>query len=138
MSIHVLQGTDSISQTPLRLLFRRSDSLEQESNIMRITVAHTKSKEEVMRAVDRSFDDFFQGIAAVPVKLVDEQRSWQGSALRFSVTAKMGLLRNRIKGTIDVTDKDLTIDVDLGLFERLISETKAREAIVSRARGLLT
>jgi hypothetical protein len=131
-------GADSISQTPLKLLFRRSDSLEQESNIMRITVAHTKSKEEVMRAVDRSFDDFFQGIAAVPVKLVDEQRSWQGSALTFSVTAKMGLLRNRIKGTIDVTDKDLTIDVDLGLFERLISETKAREAIVSRARGLLT
>ena len=105
---------------------------------MRITVSHTKTKEEVMRAIDRSFDDLLKGLAAVPVKLVDEQRSWQGSTLTFSVLAKMGLLRSGIKGTIDVTDRDLTIDVDLGLFERLISETKARDAISSRVRGLLT
>ncbi|MBV8808507.1 MAG: hypothetical protein JO033_07520 [Acidobacteriaceae bacterium] len=56
----------------------------------------------------------------------------------FSLSAKMGFVSTPIKGTIEVTDRDLTIDADLGLFERLIPATKAREAITNRVRGLLT
>jgi hypothetical protein len=104
---------------------------------LRITVSHNRSKEEIVRAVDRSFDDLFKNIGTIPVKLVDEERSWQGSTLSFSLTAKMGLLRSRIRGTVEVSDDDVMIDVDLGLFERLIPESKAREAISSRIRGLL-
>jgi hypothetical protein len=37
-----------------------------------------------------------------------------------------------------VGDDDVMIDVDIGLFESLILESKAREAISSRIRGLLT
>jgi hypothetical protein len=50
----------------------------------------------------------------------------------------MGLLRSRIRGTVEVSDEDPMIDVDLGPFLRLIPESKAREAISSRIRGLLT
>lgn len=49
----------------------------------------------------------------------------------------MGVLSTPIKGTIEVTEKDMTIDADLGLFERLIPATKVRESIVPRIRGLL-
>jgi hypothetical protein len=105
---------------------------------LRITVSHNKSKEEIIRAVDRSFDDLFRGIGMVPIQFVSEQRSWQGSTLTFSLSAKMGLLNTPIKGSIEVTDRDLIVDVDLGLFERLIPATKAREAITIRVRGLLT
>jgi hypothetical protein len=105
---------------------------------VRITVSHNKSKQEVMRSVDRSFDDLFLGVAVVPIQFVEERRSWQGSTLTFSLSAKMGLLSTPIKGTIEVTDKDLTIDADLGLLERLIPAAKAREALSSRIRGLLT
>ena len=104
---------------------------------MRISVSHTRSKEEVMRSVDRSFDDLFQGIGIIPIQFIAERRSWQGSTLTFSLSAKMGLLSTPIKGSIEVTDRDLTIDVDLGLIGRLIPATKAREAISSRIRGLL-
>jgi hypothetical protein len=104
---------------------------------MRITVSHTKSKEEVMRSVDRSFDDIFRGIS-MPIQFVDERRSWQGSTLSFSISAKMGFVSTPIKGTIEVTDTDITIDADLGLLERLIPATKARASITSRIRGLLT
>jgi hypothetical protein len=104
---------------------------------LQITVSHDKSKEEIIRAVDRSFDDLFNGIPAIPIKVIPEQRSWQGSTLAFSLTAKKGLLRSRVRGNVVVTDKDLTIDADLGMFERLIPEAKAREAISSRIRGLL-
>ena len=50
----------------------------------------------------------------------------------------MGLIRNPIKGTIEVTDRDVIIDADLGMFNRLISEDKVRATVESRVRGLLT
>jgi hypothetical protein len=104
---------------------------------MRITVSHTRSKEEVIGAVDRSFDDLFRGIGTIPLQFVEKGRTWQGSTLSFSILAKMGIVSTPIKGTIEVTEKDLTIDADLGLLERLIPATKARESISNRVRGLL-
>ena len=101
-------------------------------NDMRITVSHTKSKAEVIRLVDRSFDDLFRGMGIVPIQFVDERRSWQGSTLTFSISAKMGFVSTPIRGTIEVTDSDITIDADLGLLERLIPATKARDSIDKR------
>lgn len=91
-----------------------------------------------MRSVDRSFDELFRGIGTVPIRFVDERRNWQGSTLTFSVSAKMGFISSPIKGTVEVTDRDVTVDADLGLLERLISASKAQNAISSRIRGLLT
>jgi Putative polyhydroxyalkanoic acid system protein (PHA_gran_rgn) len=105
---------------------------------MRITVSHNKPKEEVMRAVDRSFDDLFRNVGAIPLKIVNEHRSWQGSTLNFSFDAKMGLLSTPIKGFVAVTDKDITIDADLGLLEKILPVKSATTAIEGRIRGLLT
>ena|SRR5436305_7273724 len=104
---------------------------------MRITVSHTKSKDAVIRSVDRSFDDLFRGVTTLPIRFVEERRSWQGSTLNFLISAKMGLISTPIKGTIEVTDSDLTIDADLGVLERLIAATKAKAAITNQIRGLL-
>ena len=90
-----------------------------------------------MRSVDRSFDDLFRGISTIPVQFVGEKRSWEGSVLTFSLAAKMGFLSTPIRGTIAVTDKDLTVDLDLGLLERIIAPTQAREVLTNRVRGLL-
>jgi Putative polyhydroxyalkanoic acid system protein (PHA_gran_rgn) len=105
---------------------------------MRITVSHNKSKEAVVRSVDRSFDDLFRGVSTIPIQFVDERRTWQGSTLHFSISAKMGFISTPIKGTIEVTDTDITIDADLGLLERLIPAAKARASISSQIRGLIT
>ena len=91
-----------------------------------------------MRAVDRSFDDLFRGISVVPLQFVDEKRTWQASVLTFSVSAKMGIISVPMRGTVEVTDRDLTIDADLGVLERLLSSSKTREVLTSRVRGLLT
>jgi hypothetical protein len=104
---------------------------------MRITVSHNRSKEEVIQTVDRSFNDLFQGIGAIPVKLIQEHKSWQGSTLTFALTAKMGLLSTPIKGTVEVTDRDITIDADLGILERMIPAKKAQEVIGQHLHGLL-
>jgi hypothetical protein len=104
---------------------------------MRITISHNRSKAEIMESVDRSFDEMFRGVAGLPIRLVLEQRSWQGSILSFSLTAKMGLLSTPIKGTVEVTDQDITVDADLGLLNRLVPEKTVREVIGNRMKGLL-
>ncbi len=104
---------------------------------MRITVSHNRPKEEIMRAVDRSFDDLFKGVGSLPLRIVNEQRSWQGSTLNFSFNAKMGLLSSPIKGFVEVTDKDITVDADLGLLEKILPVSAARSSLESRIKGLL-
>jgi hypothetical protein len=104
---------------------------------MRITISHNRSKAEIIESVDRSFNEMFQGVEGLPVRLVVEQRSWQGSILSFSLTAKLGLLSTPIKGTVEVTDQDVTVDADLGLLNRLVPEKTARELIGDRIKGLL-
>jgi len=104
---------------------------------MRITVSHNRSKDQIIQAVDRSFDDLFKGTPVVPVTITNEKREWQGNTLIFSFNATMGLLSNPIKGTIVVTDRDLTIDADLGLLEKLLGGGMTR-AVEGRVKGLLT
>ena len=104
---------------------------------MRITVAHTKPKEEIKRTVDKSFDDLFRGIGSMPVQIVDEKRAWNGDILAFSFGAKVSLLTTPVNGTITVADRDVTIDVDFGLMEKLLP-TSQKAAIETRIKGLLT
>ncbi len=105
---------------------------------MRITVAHSKPKQEIKRVVDRSFDDLFRGIANMPVQIVDEKRAWQDDTLVFSMGVKFALMTSPVKGTILVTDRDVTIDLDLGILERLLPSAQARATLENRVRGLLT
>jgi hypothetical protein len=104
---------------------------------MRIIVPHKKSREDVIQTIDRSLNELLQQPGTLPVQLLEPQRSWQGSTLKFSLTAKMGFLSTPIKGTAEVTDHDVTIDVDFGIFERMIPAEKAQDLITSRIRGLL-
>jgi hypothetical protein len=104
---------------------------------MRITISHKGSKAEIIESIDRSFDETIQGISGLPVRLVVEQKSWQGSTLSFALSAKFGLVSTPIKGTIEVTDHDVTVDADFGLLNRLIPEKTASDVIGNRIKGLL-
>ncbi len=104
---------------------------------MRITISHDRPKAEVMQSVDRSFDDLFRTATDLPVKINVQKRTWQGSTLLFALTAKWGLLSTPIKGTVEVTDHDVTIDADLGLLSRFIPEKTAQTVLTDRIKGLL-
>jgi hypothetical protein len=105
---------------------------------MRVTVSHNRRKEEIVRAFDRSFDDLFKGFEAVPIQISNERRNWTGSRMDFSFDAKMGFVSTPIKGFIDVTDRDVTVDADLGWLERLFPAKQAQAAIEGRVKGLLS
>ena len=104
---------------------------------MRVTISHSRPPEELKQAVDRSLDDVFRAVLVLPVQLLDEKRAWQGNTLNFSLVAKMGAISTPIKGTVEITDRDITVDVDLGLLERLVPANKAREVLGNRIKGLL-
>jgi hypothetical protein len=103
---------------------------------MRITVSHNKPKQEIVQAVDRSFTDLFQG-TDIPLKIVNPQKSWTGSTMNFSLTAKVGFLSTPIKGSVEVTDREVIVDADLGILERMIPQDKARDLLSTKVRGLL-
>ncbi len=104
---------------------------------VRITVAHTKSKDEIKRIIDRSFDDFFKGVGTISLQIVGEQRHWEGDTLIFSFGAKVAMMTSPIKGTIVVTDRDVTVDADFGLLEKLLPFGQTKASLESRVKGLL-
>ena len=114
--------------------------MEWRLRTMRITIAHTKSRLQMIQIVDRAFTDVFRGLVQGPITIANQQRSWQGSVLSFSLVAKMGmgLIQNPISGTVEVTDHDVTLDADLGILSKLMPPEKMQSAIATRLRGLLT
>ncbi len=104
---------------------------------MRITISHDRPKAEIVESVDRSFDELFKGAEGLPVRITVQQRTWQGSTLTFALTAKWGLLSTPIRGTVEVTDHDVTVDADLGMLNHLVPEKSVRDVIGNRIKGLL-
>ena len=102
---------------------------------MRITVSHNRRKEEITRSLDRSFDDLFKGFGSVPIQIANERRTWTGSRMDFSFDAKLGIVSSPIKGFINVTDTDVTVDADLGWLERLFPAKQAQAALETKSKG---
>ena len=105
---------------------------------MRVTVSHNRRKEEIVQSVDRSFDDLFKGFGTVPIQIANESRKWTGSRMDFTFDAKVGIVSTPIKGFVNVTDRDVTIDADLGWLERLFPAKQTQAALEQRVKGLLT
>ncbi len=104
---------------------------------MRVTVAHNKSKAEVRAAVDRSIADLIGAAGQSPIQIAELQKSWTGDTMNFSFTAGMGFLKTPITGSVLVGDKDVVINVDLGLLGNLIPEETLKKQVEGRVRGLL-
>jgi len=104
---------------------------------MRVTVSHKGRKEEIVRSVDRSFDDLFKGFGNVPIKIVNESRKWTGSRMDFSFDAKVGIVSTPITGFVDVTEENVTVDADLGWLERLFPAKQTQAVLEGRVKGLL-
>ena len=105
---------------------------------MRVTISHNKPRQQVKDAVDHSLNQLFGGLGAGVVEFTEHHRHWHGDTLAFSMTAKMGFIRSPLKGTVQVTDTEITVDIDLGLLEKLIPHDTVRNEIQGRIRGLLT
>ena len=82
-------------------------------------------------------DQLFQSAGTAGVEIRSLERSWNGNTMSFSFTGKMGPFTAPIRGTVLVTDTELTIDVDLGIVGKLLSEDKIRRSIEGGAQKML-
>jgi len=105
---------------------------------MRVTVAHGKSKQDAKVAVEQSVNRIFDGIRPGVVEFIDEGKHWSGDTLEFSLSVRFGPLRTPIRGSAIVTDRDVTLDVDLGMLNQLIPEQAAKNQIERQVKGLLS
>lgn len=105
---------------------------------MRISVSHNKTKQEAMRTVNEATDQVLRPGATGFLQITDVQKTWAASTMTFSVTASFAVMRSVIRGTIEVTDRDVIIDCDLPqLLTRFMGEDKIRSGIEGKIRGLL-
>src|SRR6266851_2860604 len=106
---------------------------------MRVTVAHNKTKAEAIRAVDGVADDLFAQFPASGIQIVDLRKQWNGNLMHFGFSARWMLLQAPVRGTVLVSDHDVTIEVELPSFlAKLLPERKIAQQVESRVRGLLT
>ena len=104
---------------------------------MRVTIAHDKGQAEAIRHVNNGADQLFQGAGSAGVEIRNLERRWDANTLTFSFTGKMGPFTAPIRGTVLVAEKDLTIDMDLGVVEKFLPADKIRQNIEAGARKML-
>jgi hypothetical protein len=106
---------------------------------MRVTVTHDKGLQGAKKLVDDSADEIFKGAPGMPIQIVDQQKRWEGDTMHFSFTGKMGFFTAPLKGWVLVSEKDVTVEVELpGLLKQFMPDEKVRAQIESRVKGLLT
>jgi hypothetical protein len=104
---------------------------------MRISISHSKTRQEAIKIIDEGTDKFMQGVAG-PVQITDQRKSWNGSKMDFGFTGRMGPFSTPMNGTVEVTDTDIIIDVELpGILKNFLPEEKVRTEVQNRVRGLL-
>ena len=103
---------------------------------MRATVSHNKSRQQVKDSVDNGMDQVFNGFGGA-LTLSDREKKWNGDTMEFSMRAKVAFIESPIKGSVEVRDNDVVIDLDLGMLKMLVPEEKVKSVVEARVRGLL-
>jgi hypothetical protein len=104
---------------------------------MRITIAHQRSVPKAIEAADQAVDQVFKGFPMGCLEIVGQQKEWSGPVMTFGFTAKVGFVKYPMRGTVEVTDRQWIIDVDLMILGRLLPH-KTHRAIEARWRALLS
>jgi hypothetical protein len=105
---------------------------------MHMTVSHKKTIAQAMKTADSIANEVFSGLSQLPMQVVNSRKSWVGPVMEFGLIAKLAFLSCPVHGTLEVTDSQFILNLDLGLLGKLLSEAKAKEAIEKRVRGLLS
>lgn len=91
-----------------------------------------------MKIIDDSAGQLFGGMPGSPVQISNQHKQWEGDTMHFSFTGKMGFFSSSIKGSVHVTDADVTIDVELpAMLKSFVPEEKVRAQVETRVKGLL-
>ena len=102
---------------------------------MRITVTHNGDVDGAKRQVEKAVEKLSMVKLPGMVEISGVEKRWNGPTLEFSLYAAVGPFRSLIRGLAIVTEKDLTIDIDL---PKLLTAVVPEKSFESAVRGLLT
>jgi hypothetical protein len=105
---------------------------------MHVTVSHKKTIAQAMKTADSIANEVFSGLSQLPMQVVNSRKSWVGPVMEFGLIAKLAFISCPVHGTLEVTDSQFILNLELGLLGKLLSEAKAKESIERRIRGLLS
>ena len=105
---------------------------------MHVTVSHKKTIAQAMKTADSIVNEVFSGLSQLPMQVVGSRKSWVGPVMEFGLIAKLAFLSYPVHGTLEVTDSQFILDLELGWIGKFLSEAKAKESIEKRVRGLLS
>ena len=90
-----------------------------------------------MRLVDGGTDRILGG-GIRNLQIVDQQRTWDGAVMSFSLTAKLGFISVPLAGTITVDDTNVTLDCEVpSLVKNVMGEEKFRAMMADNVQALL-
>ncbi len=97
---------------------------------MRVEIRHELGESEAIRRVDEFLDDLVRRDFHGGVKIKNATRSWTGNRLALSCTLAKGLFDTRLSGTVEVTDRIVTLDTVIpGLLATFVGEDRVRTVV---------
>lgn len=105
---------------------------------MRVSVSHTLGQAEAQRRIEKGLDDIMGMSSVGPVSLRNVQKEWQGNKVYVSGTASLGLLKHHGRAAIEVTEREVIIEVDLpAVLTGMMGNKKIEDTVQRRVKGLL-
>ena len=115
-------------------MFRKDPEALFDKVRMRITVPHNNDISGAKANVERAVEKLSSITLPAAVEISRVEKRWSGSTLEFSLFAAVGPFRSPIRGLAMVTEKDITIDIEL---PKLLTAVVPERAFETRVRGLL-
>ena len=101
---------------------------------MRITLRHGGDTDDAKRKIEHAVERLVNVNVPGAIEISRVEKRWNGMTLEFSLYAAVGPFRSPIRGLAIVTDKDITIDIDL---PKLLTAVLPERALEASVRGLL-
>ncbi len=105
---------------------------------MRITVPHSQGREEAARTVEDTISNLLEAELPRPFHMTGMRKQWSDSKLQFQTAVAMGPLRMPVRGTVQVGDTEVVIEIELPpLLSKFIPEEKLKQAVEAKIRKRL-
>ena len=104
---------------------------------MKVSVPHTRARQEVMEILDQPLGALFAG-AVGGLEIADERRSWSESTMTFSFVGRVGIVSIPLAGVLEVQETMVIVEVALPpVVSMFVGEEKVRAGLVREVRALL-
>lgn len=99
---------------------------------MVVLVAHELPVQEARKRIDRHLDEVLKRSLPAGLKLSGVEREWKGDTLTASAKASVGFFSLNLSGTLRLSAKTVTVDLDVPAIAKAFVNEQDIEAGVKR------